>query len=200
MSGDSNLDVDTLAFQKSFESQHSDYLNDPGTEDIALNLPFTLDELNRCLAARSGSAPGMDRLSYLMLKNMSGTALNIVLDLLNTVWARGVLPDSWKEALVIPIPKANKPVNDRKSYRPISLTSHLCKLMEGMINDRLGLHLERNGILSPFQSGFRKGRSTLDQLLRLQHDIKKSQMKSEYVLAVQKCFRSSLARGFALQA
>ncbi len=108
-----------------------------------------------------------------MFKNMSGTALHIVLDLLNTVWARRVLPDSWKEALVIPIPKANKPANDPKSYIPISLTSHLCKLMEGMINDRLGHHLERNGILSPSQSGFRKGRSTLDQLLRLQHDVKK---------------------------
>ncbi len=65
VSGDSNLDINTLASQKSFESQHMDYLNDPGTEDIALNLPFTLDELNRCLIARSGSSPGMDRLSYL---------------------------------------------------------------------------------------------------------------------------------------
>ncbi len=53
-----------------------------------------------------------------------------------------------------------------------------------MINERLKYFLEKNEIINPFQSGFREGRSTLDQLLRLQHDVKKSQLKSEYVLAV----------------
>lgn len=70
------------------------------------------------------------------------------------------------------------------NYRPIALTSHVCKTMEKMITERITYYLERNELFSPFQSGFRRGRSTLDPLICLETDVRKAQANKEGVLAV----------------
>ena len=69
---------------------------------------------------------------------------------------------------VVPIPKPGKDTSDPTNYRPIALTSCVCKVMERMVNNRLVWYLEINKIITPTQSGFRKGRSTTDQLVRLE--------------------------------
>ena len=51
------------------------------------------------------------------------------------------------------------------NYRPVSLTSVICKLFEGFIRDELYDHMVFNGILSKDQFGFCKGRSCVTQLL-----------------------------------
>ena len=61
----------------------------------------------------------------------------VVLDIFNNIWATGETPACWKEATVIPIPKPGKDAKNPSNYRPISLTSCLCKTMERMINKRL---------------------------------------------------------------
>lgn len=60
------------------------------------------------------------------------------------------------------------------NYRPIALTSNLCKLMEKMIVSRLNYVLESKEALATNQYGFRKGRSTLDALVKLETEIKKA--------------------------
>jgi len=64
--------------------------------------------------------------------------------------------------------KPGKDKSDSSNYRPIALTSCICKIMERMINDRLVWYLERNNFITPVQSGFRKQRSTTDHLVRLE--------------------------------
>ena len=94
-------------------------------------------------------------------------------------------------ATVIPIPK---PGNDKKNlsnYRPISLTSCLCNTMERMINTRLVWFIEKNNILTKYQSGFRKGRTTTDQLIRLESFIRDSFLKGNHVVCIF-LFRKSL--------
>jgi len=74
----------------------------------------------------------------------------------------------WCTSTFVPIrPKPGKDVSDPSSYRPIALTSCICKVMERMINNRLVWYLEHNKILTKLQCGFRKQRSTNDHLVRL---------------------------------
>ena len=81
------------------------------------------------------------------------------------------------------IPKPGKDSKNPSNYHPISLTSCLCKTMERMINTRLVWFLEKNNILTKYQSGFRKGRTTTDQLLRLESFIRDSFLKGNHVVS-----------------
>ena len=53
------------------------------------------------------------------------------------MWHTGILPETWKEAIVIPIPKQGKDSTNPSNYRPIALTSYICKSMERKVNYRL---------------------------------------------------------------
>ena len=70
--------------------------------------------------------------------------------------------------LVIPIPKPGKDHSDTRNFRPVALTSCLCKTMERMSNARLMWSLESQGLFSEKQCGFRKNHSTLEHLVRFE--------------------------------
>jgi len=63
-------------------------------------------------------------------------------------------------------------------------TSCICKIMERMVNSRLTWHLEKNKIITPMQSGFRKGRSTNDQLVRLGTFIRETFASRQHAVAI----------------
>lgn len=58
------------------------------------------------------------------------------------------------------------------NYRPIALTSHICKIMERIINERLTHFLESRNIITANQSGFRKVRCTMDPIICLEDKVK----------------------------
>ena len=91
--------------------------------------------------------------------------LKILKEILNNIWISADSPQQWRAATVIPIPKPNKDHIDPLSYRPIALTSCLCKVLERMINKRLIWYLEKYRIPDKSQCGFRKHRSTTDHLV-----------------------------------
>ena len=79
-------------------------------------------------------------------------------------YEEGSLPQDWKQANVTPIfKKGNK--NEASNYRPVSLTSVVCKVMESIIRDELIKVTEANGIFPDEQHGFRTGRSCRTNLL-----------------------------------
>ena len=117
------------------------------------------------------SPPLLGKIPYEMLKHLPEEAKLYLLKIINKIWETGIMPKSWKIAIIVPVKKPNKDASLATSYRPIALTSCVCKLMEKMINTRLVWHLERKGLISPFQFGFRKNRCTLDPLLRLSNQI-----------------------------
>ena len=98
------------------------------------------------------------------------------------MWESGCFPPSWREAVVIPIPKPGKDHLDPGNFRPIALTSCLCKTMERMINARLMWSLKLKGLLSENHCGFRKNHGTLDHLDRFETFIRNAFVKKRTCL------------------
>ena len=108
------------------------------------NNPFSFDELWDAISKSHDSAVGPDDIHYQMLKHLPPNAVNTLLQALNNNWFAGNFPPSWRTSTVIPIPKPAKDTSNPNNYRPIALTSCLCKVMERMVNNRLVWFLERN--------------------------------------------------------
>ena len=108
----------------------------------------------------------------------------VLLKIFNRSWMKGVVPGVWKEAIVIPVPKKGKDRKNPRSYRPISLLSCLGRLLERMVNHGLISHLESNSVLSPTQTGYKKFRSTENQLAYLVQNTEDSFQEKKKVLAV----------------
>ena len=73
------------------------------------------------------TATGPDDIYYQMLKHLPETALDTLLHIFNGIWTTGFFPESWCLATIIPIPKPGKDHAEPTNYRPIALTSCLCK-------------------------------------------------------------------------
>ncbi|CAF3413944.1 unnamed protein product [Rotaria socialis] len=86
----------------------------------------------------------------------------------NQILKQGHIPTKWKTANIILIMKPKKDKQHPSSYRPISLLSCFGKLLEKIIKQRLMLELERRNILPEHQAGFRPGKSTIYNILRLE--------------------------------
>ena len=130
------------------------------------------------------TAVGPDEIHYEFLKQLPSCSLDFLLQAFNEVWVSGTFPPSWKQATIIPIPKPGKDSTDPSNYRPIALTSCLCKTLERMINTRLIWFLESNGLITNFQCGFRIKRSTVDHLVRLETFVREAFIKKEHLTAV----------------
>ena len=121
---------------------------------------------------------------YQFLKHLPEISLQLLLQLLNSIWTSGDFPVQWQQGIVIPVPKPNKEYTDPNSYRPIALTSCLCKTMERIVNNRLVYYLESNSVISNLQSGFRKQRCTTDQLVRFETWVREGLANREHVVVV----------------
>ena len=149
-----------------------------------LDADFSIYELKMALGGVKHTSPGRDEICYVMIQHLSDRSLKVVLNLFNKIWNAGKLPSSWKHGIIIPIGKPGKDKSNPINYRPIALTSNLCKLMEKMIVRRLNYILEVKGFMSPYQSGFRAGRNSMDAVLSLEADIRKAQANKEVMVGV----------------
>ena len=84
--------------------------------------------------------------------------------LMNKTLEEGRIPGDWSNAFISAIFKKGAR-NRAENYRPISLTSIVCKLMESLIKEHVLNHIIENNLISPKQFGFISGRSTVTQLL-----------------------------------
>ena len=154
-----------------------------GTHETYNNV-FSLDELNHALRDVVHTAPGEDQVSYTLLKHLPNETLDYILKLYNRIWTTHRFPVDWLIAIVLPFEKPEKDPYVVTNYRPISLTSCLCKLMEKMVNVRLVWTLEKRQAISSQQYGFRHGRSTTDVLVRLDTDIKHAFARRQHTIVV----------------
>ena len=172
------------SFQKLQNTKEKTKLNFKSNNNEHYNKDFTIKELRKALKKCHDTAVGCDDIHYQFLKHLPFRSLDSLLRIFNPVRHTGILPDSWKEAIVIPVPKPGRDSTNPANYRPIALTSCICKTMERMVNDRLVWFLEKNKLIATVQSGFRKQRGTLDHLVRFETFIREAFIEKEHAVSV----------------
>ena len=113
-------------------------------------------------------ASGLDCIPVVVLKN-SEPELSFILAESFSKCLQEYFPDCWKVSSVVPVFKNVGERSTAKNYRPVSLLSVVSKVFEKLVNNRIVDHLEKCGLFSNFQYGFRSSRSTAD-LLRVPSD------------------------------
>ena len=73
-------------------------------------MSFGIDELVDSLEKCQETATGPDDIPYRILKELSIDCLHVLLKLYSNIWKNGILPTSWKEATVIPIPNLERTI------------------------------------------------------------------------------------------
>ena len=156
------------------------------------NKRFTLTELVDSIKKKSNdSAVGPDEVHNEFLKQLPDESVKCLLKLYNDIWVNGTFPETWRQSIIVPIPKSGKDTSNPRNYRPIALTSCLCKTMERVINSRLTWYLETNGLITNMQTGFRK-RGTIDHLIRLETFIREAFIRKQHLTAVFFLLREGL--------
>ena len=153
-------------------------------DNEALNTPFTLEEMLLQLQQCKDTSPGLDNITIAMLNHLSTDTLQTLVTTFSSIWLAELFPESWSVEVKLPILKPGKDPSQPESFRPISLTSCLCKLFERMVNHRLMWFLEKNNILAPQQSGFRKNKSTMDSLSQLTSYIQQGFQEKKHTSAI----------------
>lgn len=125
-------------------------------------------------------ASGPDNLTCRILKELAEELAPCLTIIFNQSLELGKLPTDWRCANITPLfKKGNRDIAG--NYRPVSLTSIVCKTMEHIICSHIRKHLDNLGILSPFQHGFRKGHSCESQLQLTMHHLNKLYDKNTQV-------------------
>ena len=138
------------------------------------DLLFSPDGVAKQLAQLNPhKACGPDKLPARVLKEISQTASTWLAFIFQQSFDLNVVPSDWSKALITAVfKKENK--SDPSNYRPISLTSICCKVMEHIVLSHMAKHLSSNNILINEQHGFRQRFSCETQLISAIHDWAKS--------------------------
>ena len=95
------------------------------------------------LQLKKDKSPGIDVIHPIILKEMAEqlcVPLNIIF---NSIINTSMLPRQWKDAIICPIYKKSDKRNPA-NYKPVFLTSIICKTLERLIVDQLIEHIKVN--------------------------------------------------------
>ena len=127
---------------------------------------------NKINNMKENKSPGVDGIAPKILKETVEQICTPLAHVFNMSLQEGIVRLEWKEANIIPLFKKgsrNKSVN----YRPVSLTSVICKVLETIIRDHMMDFIIKHKLINPSQHGFLKARSCLTNLLCFFEEITK---------------------------
>lgn len=148
-------------------------MNDPSLPEIS---ELTIQEngvLKLLKNLNASKASGPDGIPSQVLKHCAETLASPLTTIFNCSFKTGKLPNDWLTANIASVYKKG----DKKcaeNYRPVSLTSVACKLLEHVICHHLRAHLDQHNILTNKNHVFRSGFSCETQLLSTIDDLLKT--------------------------
>ena len=173
-----NFQTKTNIFNNHFVEQCSVIINDSVLPNFASrcdsllsNVEITGEKILHIIRSLDPKkAHGWDDLSINMIKLCDIEIVEPLYLIYTKCLEIGRFPSSWRKANVLPIhKKENRQL--KKNYRPISLLPICGKIFEKLMFDAIYEFLCENQLLTPNQSGFRPGDSTINQLLSITHKI-----------------------------
>ena len=128
------------------------------------------DEIALLLKNMDGNkSPSPDGYHPCFIKELADFIIEPIGIIFRNSMESGTIPSQWKEARVSAIyKKGNKKL--ASNYRPVSITSVLCRILEKLIRNQIVEYMQSENLLSDLQFGFIKGRSTSLQLLNIMND------------------------------
>ena len=157
-----------------------DISSDIKLETVVITQSKVIEKINNL---KVNSSPGPDGISVRLLqKHVNSLSLGLAIIYENSI-RTGKVPSDWKLANVTPIHKKGSKGNV-EHYRPISLTSIPCKILEAIIKDNIVDHLITNSLLKSTQHGFIKNKSTVTNLLEFFEYVSRSLDEGKSVDAI----------------
>jgi len=145
-------------------------------EPSAVEFELAIDKL------KSHKSPGIDQIPAELIKAGGRTICLEIHKLITSIWKKEKLPEGWKESIIIPINKKGDKT-DCNNYRGMSLLPTTYKILSNILLSRLILYAKE--IIGDHQCGFRRNRSTTDQIFCIHQILEK---KWEYNEPVNQLF------------
>uniref|UniRef100_A0A803TR72 Reverse transcriptase domain-containing protein n=1 Tax=Anolis carolinensis TaxID=28377 RepID=A0A803TR72_ANOCA len=154
-------DIDVSEIADYLGKQKLDKISD--TQRELLNKEISEDEIRRAIKSmKTNKAPGPDGFPASFYKTFQDDIIHFLKDLMNQILQGQDIPDSWKTADIICIPKENTDNTDVRNYRPISLLNSDYKMFSNILANRLKDLL--NTWIAEDQKGFLPGRKMRDNV------------------------------------
>lgn len=144
---------------------------------------FTPEELETAVKKmKLNRTPGGDLIEPEVVKRLWQVKPRVLLGVMNTCLRDKTFPNIWKPGEIKILRKPDRPPGEVKAYRPITLLPVMGKLYERLIVERIMIMNERSGEMAEGQYGFRKGKSTVDAVVKLQETVRENDDK--YALGI----------------
>ncbi|GFX87306.1 LINE-1 reverse transcriptase homolog [Trichonephila clavipes] len=160
-------------------------------EDNNLNKPFHIFEIHRAIKLSKNSTPGADHITASFLKNLDRNGCEIILRYFQDLFDNAIVPNTWKHAVILPIPKQCKDKTRISSYRPIALTSIFSKTSERVLTNRLSYFLTTERKLHPQHYGFVPFKDSRSAIYLIHKAIMDAKLKKKYFVGVSLDIKSA---------
>jgi hypothetical protein len=110
---------------------------------------------------KSYKSPGADQMSAELIRAGGETLYSDIHRFICSIWNKEELPQQWKESIIVPIHK-QVDKTDCNNYRGIFFLSTAYKILSDILLARLTPYV--NEVTEDHQCGFRRNRSTTDQI------------------------------------
>ena len=163
-----------------------------GKNCLISDIDITEDKIRAAIKKMGfNKSAGIDEFNSTLIKECEDSVVQPLFSIFKSSLESSEIPDDWKRANVVALFKKGGK-HDQNNYKPVSLTCHICKLLEHILKEELINYLELNKILYDSQHGVRKGRSCLTNLLELMEEVASSVDNGEPVDIIFLDFQKSV--------
>ena len=141
--------------------------NEMGLTKVMFTRENVVEQLKKL---KTDKSPGIDELHPKFLHEVREEIGESLAQIFNKSMRTGDVPREWRDALIVPLFKKGSR-SAPSNYRPVSLTSVVCKVMERIIKDNIVKQLKEHEVIKDSQHGFTKGRSCLTNLLEFFEEV-----------------------------